>query len=609
MQMMIFLLILLNTLSPGNCSNQVSVLKYKGENECSSALVGVPIESTSSRLEEFTYCGKYFFRFLQRSFLIGIEPSLTLRIWDFENKVGELYYHGAYYRFYFQTLTPDSWQYICLAISSSQIKIVWNGKILLSNPQVDLPQKEIKDSKIWLGGAFFSDEQNKRFEGLIANPSFWNDALHDEDLISITNNDNSVISLAKYDLQSIIASTKNSSCIDHLILDENDVLFQNLKPDNVLLIEFRTDLDSAKCLCEGYGGILTIPKNDEDQKTLGVLIKKSEVCDYALLGLKKSNAERNSSILDLKDNIVPNLKWGLNQPNGGKTQQCIGINSQSEIYDLECYMKYCFVCKIPEKRMFILRGPIPANTERKYFVITNNKYTKIRGLTKTECFWNEGKWDFGMNMKLDNSTNNMPPVGLRSWSNGQKFKFTQCRKDEFTCHIYGHCIEMNKRCDGFPDCPIDGSDENNCHIMTLGKGYEKKYPSVKNIPVIIYMKVYDIKEIDELKMSYIVNFRIELKWYDSRINFRNLKPTNYENKLDILEIEKIWTPNLFIMHSFQVYVEAGQKSLLRIHQNGSPKENKLLEIDEDYFYPGNENPISMVNFFTMKLGCKFDLKW
>ena len=46
-----------------------------------------------------------------------------------------------------------------------------------------------------------------------------------------------------------------------------------------------------------------------------------------------------------------------------------------------------------------------------------------------------------------------------------------------------------------------------------------------------------------------------------------------------------------------------------VHRNGSPKENKLLEIDEDYLYPGNENPIIMVNYFTTKLGCKFDLKW
>ena len=113
---------------------------------------------------------------------------------------------------------------------------------------------------------------------------------------------------------------------------------------------------------------------------------------------------------------------------------------------------------------------------------------------------------------------------------------------------------------------------------------------------------------------YTVQFRIQLEWFDSRIIFRNLKPTDSENKLDISEIEKIWTPTLYIKDSNIVYVEAGQKiqegiGSVWIHRNGSPKENELSEIDEDYLYPGHENSLIMVNFFIIKLGCKFDLKW
>ena len=144
-------------ISQGNCSKQVvSVLNYKGGNKCSSDLVGVPIKPTSSPvLDEFTFCGKYYFRFLRYSFLIGIEPDLILKIWDFEEKVGYLIYQQANYRFNFasQTVSPDSWQYICLAISSTQIKIVWNGEILPCDPKLDLPKSETKDTKLWLGGA------------------------------------------------------------------------------------------------------------------------------------------------------------------------------------------------------------------------------------------------------------------------------------------------------------------------------------------------------------------------------------------------------------------------------------------------------------------------
>ena len=46
-----------------------------------------------------------------------------------------------------------------------------------------------------------------------------------------------------------------------------------------------------------------------------------------------------------------------------------------------------------------------------------------------------------------------------------------------------------------------------------------------------------------------------------------------------------------------------------IHQDGAPQQNELSELDEDFLYPGNENRLSMVNEFTIKLGCKIDLKW
>ena len=68
------------------------------------------------------------------------------------------------------------------------------------------------------------------------------------------------------------------------------------------------------------------------------------------------------------------------------------------------------------------------------------------------------------------------------------------------------------------------------------------------------------------------------------------------------------------MQSTNIYIEAGQNSqevdgTVRIHRNGSPIENELLETDEDYLYPGEENPLIMVNWINLKLGCKFDLKW
>ena len=105
------------------------------------------------------------------------------------------------------------------------------------------------------------------------------------------------------------------------------------------------------------------------------------------------------------------------------------------------------------KNVYSLRGEISYKLDRYYFVSMTSKETKIRGLTKVECFWNK-TWHFGAELTQDKSLarNYLPPVGLQSWNNGMKLKFTQCRKDEFTCHKYGHCISLDKRCDGQKDC-------------------------------------------------------------------------------------------------------------------------------------------------------------
>ena len=165
MQRIQLLLILFNMANLGNCSNhQVSVLKYKGGKECENDLVGVPIKSTSlmtSLVEEFSICGMFSFRYLQKSYLIGIEPSSVLRIWDFNTNSANLVHQGTFYRFYFvnQTVTPDSWQNICLAISPTLMKIAWNGEIMLSKTRVDLLKEESTNVRVWLGGATFLEKQ------------------------------------------------------------------------------------------------------------------------------------------------------------------------------------------------------------------------------------------------------------------------------------------------------------------------------------------------------------------------------------------------------------------------------------------------------------------
>ena len=618
MDRLISLMLLLNVVHSGTCSNQVWILKYNREINCPNPNVGVSIESNSV-IKEFTFCGKYNFKFLAEGTTLmslgGTDIFIEMNHFGDEQRFS-LKYDGGYYFFYFQnqTLIPNEWYQICLAVSLTQLKVALNGEIL-SNEIVDLNAKDIEKTTLWFGVQKHSKfESTKRMEGMITDAYLWNKSLNMNQLNMITSNE-LITDLPQPDLFKWPASNQKSNqpCYEYLRIDENDELLQNNPPKKVLLVENYENFNSANFLCQAYGGELFVPNNDESWSKLTTLFKKSGNCSFAYLGLRKSD----NIVVDINGKDLSFFKWGKNQPNGKNWQQCItaSFDGKELTYDdRHCDNEFCYTCKIPSKNNFKLRGNIPNQAEREYFVGIGTKskdtnvssWPMITGFEKTNCFWN-GTWLFGQHLRLENLTSNMPPVGTQKWNKNKLLKFTQCNDDEYTCHNYGNCISMTKRCDGHPDCPKDGSDENKCEMITLFKGYDNKYSQGKNaINISISMDVYSIEEINELEMKISIKVRFTMKWLDSRLTFRNLKYTDFYNQLNIEEIKKIWTPSLLFLSSKGTYIKAEDGTVL-VKKNGSKQLNELSELDEDYLYSGNENPISMVTYTHVKLDCTFDL--
>ena len=603
--MIIFLVVLLKILHTGSCNNQVLILKYNRRNDCTNPLVQLKPKIT---LNEFTYCGQYNFRFLRKSYLMSFYPNLDMRlsISDFEKNIGFLVYDGGSYLFDFkyQNLKTDEWQSICFSISMNQLKIVLNGQILL-NDEVDLVTKEIVNPVLSLGGIVTTSEHHlvKRFVGLITDVHLWSKSLNIDNLISITKT-NIISNILIPDLFTwpMLNAQSNTTCNEFLVKDENDELLQKKPSQKIMLIEDLKDFDASNYLCQAYGGKLFIPKSHEDLSKISLLLEQSTGnCNDAFLGLKKSS----EFITDLDGNVISFAHWGKNQPNGKEYQQCIRIRQDMLYDDVNCSNEICSFCQIHTKNTFKLRGPIPKGAEGQYSVGLGltTRDTNIRGIQETDCIWN-GTWIFGQHLRMEQPTSNMPPVGVHKWNNGHVLKFTQCNEDEFTCDTYGHCIPMDQRCDGNPDCPEDGSDENECKLMSFKKGYDKKYPSSKNKTISISMKVMDITEINELNMDFILEVEVKMKWYDSRIIFRNLKPTHYENQLNNNEEDQIWKPELEFLYSKGIQKHRWS---VTIQREELPQINSLTNINEDYLYPGNDNPITKVDYYVVKLGCKFNL--
>ena len=608
------------------CYKKVSIIKNKPVSDCPNCkcTVEIPIKS-SSFLTEFTFCGKYRFKFLKEAILMYMDiPKISIRFYDFDEQLGILKHNDVGYFFFYpnQTMIPNSWQHICLSVSINSMKFVLNGEVVFNTP-LNSVLNNFKETTLWLGGENKPEYMYRRFEGMITDAYLWNESLEMNDLVLITIANKSSESVG---IESLFSWNKfkldnTPSCVEYQTLGEDDQLFQeNIHLLEALLIEHQATFEASRYLCKAFGGELFVPQNDYDLDKVSANIKESNKCISSYFGLKKKH---DNKVVDLNGNDLSFSRWNKNEPNGKQYEKCINIYKDARYNDINCFEETCFVCEMSRKHVFSLRGAIPVGLDRHYFLEMSGNETEIQGFKETECVWNQ-TWYFGNQLKLDVSSY-IPPVGAKIWSNGHKLKFTQCNEMEFTCHTYGHCISLDKRCDGSKDCILDGSDEKNCTFMTLEEDYNMEYPSGTNTTVSVSLDIYDVFDIKELEMKFRVYFKIVLLWYDSRILFRNLKPNQEDNHLSTNaynaynNIKKIWTPRLLFFKNAIGHITAGEQmsnnaladfsgtGYVSVIRKGKCQQNRIEEPDEDCVYPGSENPLRMENWVSVVLDCQFHL--
>ena len=103
---------------------------------------------------------------------------------------------------------------------------------------------------------------------------------------------------------------------------------------------------------------------------------------------------------------------------------------------------------------------------------------------------------------------------------------SQCNiETEFTCDS-GHCIAIEKRCNGNSEC-ADTSDEEQCNMVHVPDSYQRNNapPGIdENRGLELYLKVdvMNIDSINTLDMTVTITANVVVKWYDKRLKFFNL---------------------------------------------------------------------------------------
>ena len=119
----------------------------------------------------------------------------------------------------------------------------------------------------------------------------------------------------------------------------------------------------------------------------------------------------------------------------------------------------------------------------------------------------------------------------------------------------------------------DKSDENNCEKVIIDGTYQNFLPppteKQDKFIVKLSIEVKDIQDIEEMSKTFQVPFTLFLSWFDSRLQFKDLKEDEGFNLLSENEKSAIWKPKVLFKNTNEKHkTKVDQETYIKIKQYG-----------------------------------------
>ena len=145
--------------------------------------------------------------------------------------------------------------------------------------------------------------------------------------------------------------------------------------------------------------------------------------------------------------------------------------------------------------------------------------------------------------------------------------------------------------------------------------------------IYLSINVIEVLDLSEVDAAMVLQYRMTLRWRDSRVKFRNLKKENFLNTVGREDAAKIWYPQLTFYNTKDMeetkvtnkycsscktfitlfLLQYNDKSVITIQRNGTATISPLKALQNDHIYSGVENELILSQVYTTSFTCKYDM--
>ena len=107
-----------------------------------------------------------------------------------------------------------------------------------------------------------------------------------------------------------------------------------------------------------------------------------------------------------------------------------------------------------------------------------------------------------------------------------------------------------------------------------------------------------------------IHFYLTLKWFESRLRFKNLNEDTSFNSILPSEKSQIWVPQLvFLNTEKETRTSLDERTSINIERRGTFALSKPFELENIRYYKGAENPLIMRRYYDERFLCNFYMEW